>query len=290
MNAEQVRVVVVMPVGPGDDSADSIRSVLHYLGPSRAVVVIDDTRDPGRRDGMEELGPEVHVVPSSGERGKQGGLFLKLAAGYRYALGRFDFDVLLRMDADALVIGPRPEEDAIRAFSSRPGTGLLGSFRVRTDGVARDMAPAARLLRHEAGWLGIGRPARRRMLRGWLREARANGYADGDHVLGGAYFHRRACVDDIARRGWLERAPLAPSALGEDHLMSLLTVAAGWRIGDFGGPEDILALRWHGLPMHPDELLRRRKKITHSVRAWADMEEQEIRATFAAARGSGGAG
>lgn len=284
MRRDRVRVVVLMPVGPDDDATDSVRSALHHLGPSRAVAVIDDTRDASRRPEIDELGPEVHVVPSSGERGKRGGLFLKLAAGYRYALRRFDFDVLLRMDADALVIGPRPEEDALEAFASRPAVGLLGSFRVRTDGALRDMAPVARLLRHEAGLLGVRRPLRWRTLRRWLREARANGYGDGDHVLGSAYFHRRECVVDIARRGWLEPAPLATSTLTDDHLMSLLTVAAGWGIDDFGGPEDILALRWRGLPMHPDELVRREKKITHSVREWGEMDEREIRARFAAAR------
>jgi hypothetical protein len=284
MSPERVRVVVLMPVGPADDATDSIRSALHYLGPSRAVVVIDDTRDPARRNEIDALGPDVHVVPSSGERGKRGGLFLKLAAGYRYALRRVGFEVLRRMDADALVIGPRPEDDAIAALASRPGTGLLGSFRVRADGAPRDMEPVARLLRHEAGLLGIRRPRRWRVLQGWLREARANGYRDGDHVLASAYFHRRDCVHDIARRGWLEPAPLSTSTLTDDHLMSLLTVAAGWAIDDFGGPEHILALRWRGLPMHPDELVRRRKKITHSVRAWESMGEQEIRARFAAAR------
>jgi hypothetical protein len=284
MTPQRLRVVVLMPVGPADDAADSIRSALHYLGSSRAVVAIDDTRDARRRQEMNDLGHEVHVIPSSGERGKLGGLFLKLAAGYRYALRKFDFDVLLRMDADALVIGPRPEEDAIEAFARRPGAGLLGSFRVRCDGAPRDMEPVARLLRHEAGVLGIRRPSRWRLLRRWLQEARANGYLDGDHVLGGAYFHRRECVADIARRGWLDPAPLATSPLSEDHLMSLLTVAAGWDIDDFGGPTGILALRWLGLPMHPDELMRREKKITHSVRTWTDMDEKEIRARFAAAR------
>jgi hypothetical protein len=284
MTPERVRAVVVMPVGPADDAADSIRSALHYLGPSRAVVVLDDTWDARRRDEMIDLGREVHVIPSSGELGKLGGLFLKLAAGYRYALRRFDFEVILRMDADALVIGPRPEDDAIEAFASRPDVGLLGSFRVRSDGAPRDMEPVARLLRHEAGLPGIRRPSRWRLLRRWLREAHANGYADGEHVLGGAYFHRRECVADIARRGWLDPAPLATSPLGEDHLMSLLTVAAGWGMDDFGGPAGILALRWQGMPMHPDELMRRGKKITHSVRSWTDMGEEEIRARFAAAR------
>ena len=284
MSPERVRVVVVMPVGPDDDAVDTIASAQHYLGPSRAILVVDDTGDPSRGAAIDQLGDEVHVIHSSGDPGKTGGLFLKIGAAYRYALERFNFDVLLRLDADALIIGPRPEEDALTKFAAEPELGLLGSFRVRSDGVTRSMASAAKLLRHEAGWLGIRNPPRRRTLRNWLIEARTHGYADGEHALAAAYFHRRECVDDIARRGWFDRAPLNSSKLGDDHLISLLTVAAGWRLGDFGGPDDILALRWRGLPIHPEELLLRQKKITHSVRAWGDMDERAIRAKFAAAR------
>jgi hypothetical protein len=64
----------------------------------------------------------------------------------------------------------------------------------------------------------------------------------------------------------------------------MLTVAAGYRIGDFSGPDDPMALKWIGLPAHPDELLARGKLVTHSVRSWQDLDQAQIRAIFAAAR------
>ena len=70
--------------------------------------------------------------------------------------------------------------------------------------------------------------------------------------------------------------------------MALLTIAAGFRIGDFGGPADPLALRWHGLPAHPAELLAGVKLITHSVRSWGDLTEGQIRSIFAEARATAG--
>jgi hypothetical protein len=76
--------------------------------------------------------------------------------------------------------------------------------------------------------------------------------------------------------------------LADDHLMSLLTVAAGFRIADFGGPEDPLALKWRGLPAHPAELLADGKLITHSVRSWDDLSERQIRSIFAEARATAG--
>jgi hypothetical protein len=66
--------------------------------------------------------------------------------------------------------------------------------------------------------------------------------------------------------------------------MSMLTIAAGFKIGDFGGPSDPMALRWQGLPAHPTALLAAKKLVTHSVRSWGDLGEAEIRGIFAQAR------
>lgn len=89
------------------------------------------------------------MIESSGDRGRCGGLFLKLGGGYKYALERFHFDVLLRLDADALVIGPRPEEDALRAFATQPRVGAAwlvsrGARREASGHAARGKAPPSR--------------------------------------------------------------------------------------------------------------------------------------------------
>ena len=115
--------------------------------------------------------------------------------------------------------------------------------------------------------------------------ADANGYEPGEHPLGGAYIHSGAAVRAMHRNGWLDLPLLAHSGMGEDHLFSLLTVAAGFRIADFGGPDDPLAVRWRGLPAHPSQLLADGKLVTHSVRSWEDLDEAAIRRLFAAARG-----
>jgi len=112
----------------------------------------------------------------------------------------------------------------------------------------------------------------------------SNGYVAGEHALGGAYVHSLAAVRALSGRGWLDLPSLRHSHLGEDHLFALLTVAAGFKIGDFGGPGDPLALKWKGLPAAPAELITRKKMVTHSVRSWQDLEEREIRAIFSAAR------
>lgn len=281
-----MRLAVVVPAGPSDDVADTLASVRHYTVPSRIVVVVDDTgtRDggPGRFGGPW---PDTVVLPApSGAPGGHGGLWVKLAAGYRWILDRYEPRIILRLDADALVIGSGLESEAERAFSRNPAVGMLGSYRIGPDGGRRDTSWASRQLRIETGLRGLLRPKRRSALRHSRQAARRHGYVDGESALGGAYIHRYQAAKSIDERGWFSQPWLASSRLGEDHIMALLTMAAGFRIGDFGGPADPLALTWRGLPAHPADLLTAGKLVTHSVRSWPGLTEQQIRDTFARAR------
>lgn len=277
-------LAVVIPAGPRDDVADTLASVLHYTAPPRLVVVVDDTgRDVGAT--LEATSPDVAVVRAPGRAaGSHGGLWVKIAAGYRFALAHLDVDVLLRLDADALVIGAGIAEIAAARFASDQRLGLLGSYRYGPDGGTRDWSPAADALRSECGLRGISRPRSRRTLRALRARAVAQGYVAGEHALGGAYLHSGAAARALCRAGWLELPELAQSRLGEDHLFALLTVAAGFAIGDFGGPDDPLAITWQGLPAPPTDLLARGKLVTHSVRSFGELGETGIRARFAAER------
>jgi hypothetical protein len=285
---ERKRIGVVLPVGPNDPEAalDTLASALYYLDQSRIIVVVDDTGgDPGFGRRVSELSPDIVVLPSPPRSaGGLGGLWVKIAAGYQCLLEKYEPAIILRLDADALIIGSGIEECAAREFDQDPEIGLLGSYRVDATGGQRDWTWAARRFHFEAGVWGLRHPARWLRLRELLALARRHDYTEGEHALGGSYIHSFRAADDIYARGWFRQPSLATSLLGEDQIMGLLTVAAGYRIGDFGRPEDPMALKWRGLPAHPEDLLANKKLVTHSVRSWEDLKEDEIRGIFRAAR------
>jgi len=285
---EHKRIGVVLPVGPNDSEAvfDTLASALYYLDRSRIIVVIDDTGgSPGFRQRVSELSPDIVVLPSPPRcSGGLGGLWVKIATGYQWLLQRYEPGIILRLDVDALIIGSGIEECAAQEFDQDPKVGLLGSYGIDPNGIARDWTWAAWRLRSEAGLRGLRHPARWLRLRELLALATEHDYTDGEHVLGGSYIHSFRAADDVYARGWFDQPCFATSLLGEDHIMSLLAVAAGYRIADFGGPEDPMALKWRGLPAHPEELLANKKLVTHSVRSWENMTEDQIRGIFRAAR------
>lgn len=284
----EVRIAVLIPAGPRDDVFDTVASVAQYSDPSRVIVIIDDCGllASGRAEQLRALSSGIHVIPPvEAPPGMYGGLWVKLCDGYRWILDRYDPGLILRMDADALLIGPGLEDEAELAFAADPAIGQLGACRVGPDDQPRDFSWAGRRIRRASGLAGMWRPRQWSMMRTCYRLARANGYTDGEHALGGANIYRGQAMRAIADRGWLDDAHvLGRVTICEDHLTSMMTMAAGYRIGDFSGSADPMAVTWRGLPAHPADLLARGKLITHSVRSWADLGEAEIRAVFAAAR------
>lgn len=271
------RLAVVIPAGPGDTAADTLESVFCYSDPE-LVVVIDDTR--GR--GIDFIHEKLVVLPAVAH-GSWGGLWVNLGMGFRYAIAYAQFDVLFRLDTDALLLGPGLAEAAASTFAARPEVGALGAYRFGPDGSTRDWTPARRAIRAETGVLGLRQPACRRTLRTLV--ASATDYVLGEHALGGAVVYRGEMLHEMHRKGILNLPELANSRLGEDHIFGLLTAVSGYRTADFSRPEDPMAVRWKGLSSAPEELLRTGKLVAHSIRFWDEMLEQDIRSRFAAARG-----
>jgi hypothetical protein len=158
-----------MPVGSNDDAADTVESLLSYLQFPRVIVVIDDTG--GRGTDMTALAgrsPDIVVLPvPPASPGDRGGLWVKIASGMHHVVRHYAFDLLLRFDADAVMLRAGLEEVVAERFADRPER-MLGSYRLGPDGGTRDWAPAAAVLRRESGPLGLGIPPFDACSGGWL--------------------------------------------------------------------------------------------------------------------------
>jgi hypothetical protein len=283
-----VRIAAIIPAGPRDDAVDTVASVVHYTDPSRIIVVIDDSGKQLVRDNqIARLSSDIVVLPAIPTRpGTTGGLWWKLAVGYRWILEHYQPGVILRLDADALFIGHGLEAAAEQVFASDPTIGLLGSYRVGPDGGLRSFTRARRRLRLETGVCGLLKPKRWAALRGYHVLARSHGYVDGENTLGAASILSYAAMRTIYEKGWFGDQRLEASLLEDDHLLALVAMAAGFRLADFGGPDGPIAVRMHSLPAHPAELLAAEKMVVHSVRSWQDLTEPDIREFFARSRAS----
>ncbi len=284
---KQTETVIAMPIGPNAEYAnicDTIESIYHFITSSNVIILIDDS---WKKTGLcvKERFPDIIILPTPWNYGPDAGLYLTLSIGYTFALENYNFDALLKIDDDTLIIGHNPEIDAIEYFKEHPDCEIIGSFRTDCNGDPRDFSCPSNQIAKEMGFRSLLKSPLKR-LKGWffLRkiydQSIHNGYEAGEHCLGGAYFISRSCIERLYENNLLSHQEISWSRLQEDHIFSLLAHSVGFKNGDFATNSLPIGIRWRGLPCSPEELVRRKKKITHSTRFFSNMSEQEIRQYF----------
>lgn len=285
-NGSQIRCVVLIPVGPRTavrHLSDTILSVIRFVRSEFRIVLIDNTTDGLRLDDLPNSDAiEIVRIQGSEDYSVFGRLYIQSSHAIEHVLDTWPFDLMLRLDDDALLIGSGAEEEAMDVFKANPGVGLLGSYRVTCMGATRDFGPCARRLWLEMSMFGrMIDPSRWRSLREIYSFAAIHGYEAGEHCLGAASFYRREVLAAMRDNGFLSRTDLMTTRLCDDQLFGMLVKAAGYQIMDFAGPGRPLGLAWKGLPASPQMLLAIGKKIVHSVKSWKGNDQDQIRREFA---------
>jgi hypothetical protein len=286
MKKARFSCIVVIPVGPGTHIPflnDTVRSVFDHALTRSKILIIDNTKKGLDKAAIHRHGEIEFLRCASEGRTKPlyGGLYFNLSQAWQFILDRYEFETVLRLDDDAVMINAGADRDAVRFFGEHPEVGCLGSYRFTCMGKKRDFMPAKRLLRSETSVMGALRnPRRWRCVRHVRRLARRNGYRDGEHCLGAVTFYSRACIERFRQLEFLERSELKNSNLGEDHIFGMMVRAAGLQMSDFATDGRPLGLAWRGLPTSPPVLMEMGKKIVHSVKSYGDRDQGEISAEF----------
>ncbi len=269
---------------------DTIASVRHYTSARHKIILADDSQI-GIGNKLKEADNSLDVLDVKINLGKLSGLYRNLALAYRHALEHYHFRALLRMDDDALVIGPTPEKDAIAVFESQPEVGIAGRhitgrFSAGAYDVHDNYWPRKQLIKDTCSWKMIRRLRVNWALRKVFLKALDEGYEIGENIFGGVYFISRPCIQKLADAGYLPHPGLRGVNLEEDHLFSLLARAAGLRLGDLSGTGQPFGVAWRGLPASPETLHHDGRKLIHSTRFWNGQKEDDIRAFFRTQRTS----
>jgi hypothetical protein len=285
------RCLVIIPAGPAtirEYLDDTIESINHHIGESNCVIaVIDDSRQNKFANVGDLVLNATVITPADYQEGTgsvtRGSLFCKLIYALKRLMRQYRFDVLLRMDTDALMIGDAPHEDAIRFFESRPDVGMVGAFKRRGDGSDKTHAMAIKgrqLTREMSLRHGFKNPALVTTLRRMVKRAEAHGYTRGDMCTGGACFIWSSAIKAMDEHGYFDLDVLRHSKLMDDALMALACYATGYTLADLPEEDNVLAVNWRRLPMPVEELVSRRKKIVHPIKDEDVSIEPTVRAYF----------
>jgi hypothetical protein len=276
------RYAILIPAAPRDDVADTLDSVFHFE-PAAEVVLIKDYDDNSKLD------PRVTVLPPlPWKRDGLGGLLQKKMWAFEYILQNSTAEVILSLDADALLIKGGVFPKVAEVFKDE-NVGIAGCSRQTPSGHTRDFSPVAKSIRSRGGLRSINHNSGRRFIEKLLLQARSTEYEIGEHALGGASFFSRKIVNDWSKLGWLKDHGISKIPIPEDGAFGLMAYAAGYRIEDIGGPGGLLNIAWNGLPASPKEVHESTAYVTHSVRSFEDLNEIQIRNFFKSIRRGGNA-
>jgi hypothetical protein len=242
------------------------------------LILVDDSKK-----GTGELVAKNHeaTVIVVSEMGLAGGLFGSLSLGFQEAL-QGDFDVLVRLDTDALVTDGRFANEAGSYFKENPMVGSLGSYKYGYSGTLRSATQPRKRLLWEMSGGAFRNPRLAAHLASLTLRALKNGYRPGESIMGGVALYSRSAVEALASAGALRDALITESALQEDHLFALWLGSLGFSLADFGSDKDDLPMgvRHKGLPAHPNRLLEKRKALVHSTRKFEELDEDDVRKLF----------
>jgi len=274
------RCAVVVPIGPNcrpEFVLDTLDSVDFYC-PDRNLILVDDSRKGTGGLVAKGRGAEVIVVS---EMGLAGGLFGSLALGFEAAL-RSPFDVLVRLDTDALITDGRFAPEAAAFFTANPNVGSLGSYKFGYSGTRRSLTQPRRRLLWEMTGGALSNPRLAAHLASLTVSALRNGYKLGESIMGGVALYSRTAVERLSEAGALQDSRVTQSNLQEDHLFALWLAALNLHLADFGTDHDELPMgaKHVGLPAHPSHLIEKRKALVHSTRRFGDLDESAIRSLF----------
>ena len=266
---------------------DTIRSIQYHVAEPHHIIAVDDCTPSRLDERLRREMPGITVLRNPRKHGGRSGLYVTQAAAATHALAHFDFKLFIKMDTDALMVGPGLVSSAVQRFAARPELGILGAYTVRADGHRRHWRWWKWAFRYESSplrWL-FGKP---RLWDKPLRAARPHGYDLGENVAGGCYLINAACLRAMKAQGYLDYKPeaiLAHSVIGDEIIYSLLCKAVGYGIGEFGTAADPMVIALDHVPMPVEQITAQRKAVIHSIkRGFRNESQQALRDYFRAHR------
>ena len=270
--------------------SEAIESIECYYKNDFIIVCVNDCDDERKSNFVKKhlkskrIFDFKPIYDQKWEKNGYGALFCKLYQGMKYAVDNFNFKYLVKMDTDALITGDRLYEYLENFYNNcNEKIGLLGSYKIKSDGENRSRWEWAIFLVY---FIYIKNLFKRKMLflKNHFSMAKKNGYRIGESVLGGAYIFKNECIKKIIKNYKLEEMvsdKIYETRIGEDVLFSLLTFSNGFKIADFGRPNEPLAISHKCIPIKKEEIINNNKQIIHSVKMGKNGEnEDEIREYF----------
>lgn len=287
-------MVAVMPVAPNTKTEfiqDSVEAFRHYMQHDALLILLDDTKTDRCKELFQE-GPNLAIRAAAlhnDHRGPCGRLFKEHLKTMRWALERWDFDLYMKFDTDALITGSGLETQALARLELHPRSEILCKYLYDYKGFRTLSTMMVEHMDRQRKWLRHLRfPRASKAFKRLLSEAMSHDrYVYGELQMGAVILFKRSAVERMANHPIPDLEAFDEISLVDDGLFTLLAHAVRCTCEDFGRIDEPLGVFHSTLPYSPEECLRLKKCAVHSVRKWEELDEAGVRSVFRAAREAG---
>lgn len=280
-----VEAIIFIPFCENDYEMmiDTIHSIQYHVKEKYHIIAVDDCSTSRLDEKLKHEMPDITVLRNQRKHGGRSGLYVTQAIACKHALKHFSFKILIKIDTDALMVGSFLATKAIHKFEKEPKLGILGSYKIRADGIHRQWLWWRLMFLYESSQLRklFKKPV---LWKKAITKAKKFGYDLGENILGGCYILNNKCIEDMHQHGFLDyeyENVIAYSKIGDEIIYSLFCKAAGYDIGEFGKPEDCMVIALDVVPMSKENIISESKSVIHSVKKGLQGESQsELREYF----------
>lgn len=287
MELIRVKAIFYLPVGSTDRAdyvSDCIEAIYHHSDVRPAIILLDDSGKVKVGEQVKKLHPDVVILPTEPRwqgKGLSGRHAYETARVHDYAVNHYLFDVIVRLDTDALITGDNIEDDFIDTFRRHPQVGVLGrhwfnalGYRIHR-GSGRFFIERVNRLHYR---LAMFRPVT--TLNRLVRRAERNGYVQGELVIGCVTAYSYECAFRISAFLRDFRGLRGLRGIAEDYMTTIFVKYVNMDLGEAEEGSGPLAVALKGLVFPPEEILSRGKKAIHSVKNDENFTQDEIREFF----------
>lgn len=282
MKKIEVDAVFLVPFYEKDYSMliEVIDSIKCFCHENYKIVCVNDCENKYRANEIDKIKNVTTFTPQKNENWPKntfGSLFCKKYEAIEYILDMYSFDVLLCIDTDALITGENLISEIQNIFKKKLNVniGLIGSYKIRADGKKRTRWQWALRIILFNFFLKFKKSNESYLWNKLLNKAKLNGYKLGEHILGGAFIFKYECIKkivDLFPYSSIIQNKLYDLPIGDDVIFSIVTFAAGYRIGDVGNPGDPLAIAQKFVPIKKEDIKKKGVKLIHSTKKGLDGE------------------
>lgn len=265
-----VLIIQVNSDSKAEHIINTIKSFIYHTISSYKIIISDDSQKNISAEVINTF-PAIDVLHTRRRENNMCDSYISLSQAYSYVLQKFDFYLLLKMEAGTLVIDDEPQKIAEKLFNTYPQSGIASHHFFDINYQLLDYA----WLKNNTFNINKNRTFMRKhlakyKLRKLFLKAVNNGYTPAENIFESVYFMKKALLEKLYTSNLLPNYHFSNLNISEQQLFAMLAASAGFKSSDIATADLPFSI-----PLLSDQFQHYNNKI-HSIKGENKLDKHQI--------------